>query len=81
MHDAVTCELPETVVVFGGSAKTYHRESRLAGGPDARCGAAGRNPIRKYRDLIESHYSPCKRCFSRGELAELTPDSDRSEPL
>lgn len=72
MRDADACELPETAVVFGGGAKTYHKESRLAGGRSVRCGAAGRNPMRKDRDLIESHYSPCKRCFTRRELAELT---------
>jgi hypothetical protein len=58
-----TAEPPETVVVFGGNAKRYHDAVEGPDGLRPRCAAAGRNPLLKERELIESHYKPCSRCF------------------
>lgn len=57
--------LPDEVLTFGGSGgRTYHRVSEPpSGGVRPYCGQHGRNPLRKDRAVIESHYDPCPKCF------------------
>jgi hypothetical protein len=56
----------ETVLTFGGNSRTYHVVVHPPNGEVcALCGQTGRNPMLKERHLIESHYEPCSRCYSR----------------
>lgn len=56
-------EPPETVIIFGGNAKHYHEPAPWGDDLRTRCSIAGRNPMEKERELIESHYQPCSVCF------------------
>jgi|GEM_PF-6306536 len=61
MSEAAPRELPDEVLTFGGrGGRTYHR---IDDAGDPACKQHGRNPLRKDRAVIESHYDPCPRCF------------------
>jgi hypothetical protein len=59
---------PAVVLTFGGhGGRVYHRvRETLEGERVTACGQQGRNPYLKERAVIESHYSPCRRCFPDG---------------
>jgi hypothetical protein len=61
-------DLPDVVVTFGGRGGGIYHRPWPSDEPRPRCGATGRNPLFKRRELIESHYRPCRQCFpDRGE--------------
>jgi len=63
-------DLPDEVVTFGGESSTYHRQDPAADEPTPVCRQHHGNAFRKERQLIESHYDPCRVCFPgavRGE--------------
>jgi hypothetical protein len=66
--ERVAGESPEVVLTFGGhGGRVYHRvRETLKGDLVAWCSQQGRNPLLKERAAIESHYSPCRRCFADG---------------
>jgi len=64
--DRVRGDPPAVVLTFtGGGGRGYHR-AVLDDGLRADCGQRGRNATLKQRELIESHYTPCGRCFPDG---------------
>jgi hypothetical protein len=54
--------LPDEVVVHGGESKIYHRPAE-GDVTRAACPVRGETTYLKQRSVVESHYTPCKRCF------------------
>ena len=64
VETAIEGDRPDEVLTFGGTGgQKYHRIVEFRGEIQPACSQTGRNPLRKDRAVIESHYEPCQHCF------------------
>lgn len=60
-----TVDLPTVVLTIGGSGSTYHRPEWVDDVVRPACSTDGKNYYLKEREVVETHYNPCRRCFPR----------------